>query len=152
MHEVTRAEVAAWRRNTIPEWSGGRWGVDDANLPTVLVTQPDAAAYCAAISARLPTREEWRALIASHHARRVRPGPALTAVGSNPADRVDASGRVYDLVGSVREWTSTPGPGGVGAVAMGGHFGLDGHALRESLERGEVVSGPMPQVGFRCVR
>jgi formylglycine-generating enzyme required for sulfatase activity len=138
--------------------------------PVVLVTQPDAAAYCAwrgemrGVARRLPTADEyekasrgdnglsypWGNVFASDNLDSAVAGTRDTMpVGSYPKGASPYG--VLDLAGIVFEWTSTPWPDGSGKLTVKGSA-WDYFA---GVGRGASAHGRAPAIrhaiiGFRC--
>jgi serine/threonine-protein kinase len=145
-HQVTRGEyrryleslpaVDALRLQPVTGWSDG-----DPARPAAWITFERATAFCRAIGASLPTREQW--LAASSGAWGLDPG------GSGP--------------GPLQEWTSTVRDGLVAVCGGHGRMAPSERAAAAAdplLKSSEVQAGPgaapnvvaAETIGFRCVR
>lgn len=177
---------ACW---TAPEGPGssldGRW-----DLPVVQVTPADAAAFCAWAGKRLPTEAEWEvAALGGLQGAEYAWGDDLTPGGRLPANIwtgsfpwwFDRGGRLgpsvpgtyppngyglYDMIGNVWEWTSTPydGPGGKSgcgcSVGESGLITLKGGSYlcaadycaryRPAARMGLTAETATAHAGFRC--
>jgi Protein kinase domain/Sulfatase-modifying factor enzyme 1 len=176
-HEVTRQEYATYlasldapaRRAATPlsDWPSDDRAPPDAARPVTWVTQPQAAAFCRAIEARLPTTEEWTA-VAERNAvvwpyKLVAIAAGATAV---PVDVESAAGDdirgVRDLIGNAKEWTDTLSGGF--AYVRGADVSTPKADSRSALTQvvqkaiaapGTVLPSALiagPRLGFRCVR
>jgi formylglycine-generating enzyme required for sulfatase activity len=130
----------------------------------VHVTANEAARYCAARGARLPTADEWEFAARGPERRvfpwgdewdraRLRSGASPSAgvapVGSHP-DGGTPDG-IHDLAGNVWEWTATESE--VGRVIKGGSWDAKNPAYFRAAAISEVdAMEPSSDVGFRCVR
>jgi serine/threonine protein kinase len=146
-HQVTRREYRQFLES-LPVSEALRlqpvtgWDENNPTRPVAWVTFERAAAFCAAIRARLPTRSEWEQA-------------ATGAWGLDPS----GDGRP----GPLQEWTSTIDDGFV--AACGGHERMSpGERARAAgsplWKPSEAKAGPSPArqlvaaetIGFRCVR
>jgi hypothetical protein len=146
-HQVTRREYRQFLES-LPVSEALRlqpvtgWDENNPMRPVAWLTFERAAAFCAAIRARLPTKQEWE-------------DAAGGAWGLDPA----AEGRP----GPLQEWTSTVEDGFV--AACGGHERMSpaerARAASSPLWKpSEAKAGPSPvprliaaeTIGFRCVR
>ena len=141
--------------------------------PVAGVSYEDVQAYIAwrrqrdGVAWRLPTAKEWAAA-AGENPRSPYPtgatidlttvvsgqfqgGGNLPAAGSAPTDRT-ATG-LFDMAGSVSEWTATPTPATAPARRLvGGHWqALDTHLFRISYQPGADERIILPYLGFRLV-
>jgi formylglycine-generating enzyme required for sulfatase activity len=162
-----RAEKCADRGENLPTVFG------DPRQPVVMVTQQDAAAYCAWVGRRLPTQWEWERAARGPEGFVFPYGNVFSADGANTAYgpltktnrgvfrftvpvgafEKDRSGfGVRDMGGNVAEWTvSTIGGGEV--VVRGGHWyaerGQSANYHRELVPTGNLMSHT---IGFRCAK
>ncbi len=200
--EVTVAQfaafVAATAHVTDPERSGrghvwwkhdGRrwtWRVVDGvtwrdargELAVVMVSQRDAAAFCAHHGLRLPSEEEWEWAARGPDGRRYVWGdtppasraPAArgnvgtlaccAASGADGYDRVAPVGRFpaaagpfghLDLVGNVWEWTTSPDERAPGKLVIrGAGWGNSSWCLRAAYRHSNPPARGLDMVGFRC--
>jgi len=133
-------------------------------LPVVHVTRADASGYCESVDKRLPTEDEWE-----FSAR----GPSLNVYpwgmewdkgrlywGETKADTILPVGSftstdsgLFDLAGSVSEWTSTNGSQPGHAMLKGGsRFDTNVANIRLAVRRSEPVDYSGEDVGFRCAK
>jgi hypothetical protein len=111
-------------------------GVAGDDQPVTWVTQPDAAKFCAAIGAHLPSFAEWTRA-------------ASGSWGLDPAGK--------GVIGPLEEWTSTV-EGGYATVA-GAYAGMsdDDRQLAIEAPMQKALAGTREEtasakVGFRCAR
>ncbi|MHC5035355.1 MAG: SUMF1/EgtB/PvdO family nonheme iron enzyme [Planctomycetota bacterium] len=162
-----------------PHWRAGVYPEGQASLPVVNISRAEAEAYAKWRGARLPTEVEWEKaargvdsrkfpwgdIFSTKYCHHMQPeGRGPIAVGSFPAS--DSPYGCLDMIGNVREWTSSKlapypnsewqggGPEG-GAVARGGAWFQEELvpiparcASRYTFDPRE----PDKATGFRCVR
>ncbi len=176
--EVTEVTVAQYKQCVRAGKCGRRRGAIPAALnhpeqPAVMITQKDAAAYCAYVGGRLPTEWEWEKAAKGPKGMRYPYGDRFRADAANTAyasmrsvnDRSyrfaappgsykeDLSGYgVMDMGGNVAEWTSSTSPSGE-VVVRGGHWysekAQSANYYREFVPTGDLMSNT---VGFRCAK
>jgi len=145
----------------------------DPQQPVVMVTQQDAADYCAWVGRRLPTQWEWERAARGPEGFTFPYGNEFSADGANTAYapltktnrgvfrftapvgafEKDRSGfGVLDMGGNVAEWTSSAIGGGE-VVVRGGHWyaerGQSVAYYREFVLTGNLMSHT---IGFRCAK
>ena len=160
-------------------WDGIRDLAPVRKLPVNLVTQIEAAGYCAwkygAWGGRLPTEGEWEfaardGLSGRHYpwageafhgervnAARVR-GAALVPVDSLPAGATPRG--LHHLIGNVAEWTASPAslyPGSRASVPVAGVVVRGGSVATTSVDGLSATARQFsaadrrdPYIGFRC--
>lgn len=139
------------------------YAADSSDLPVVHVTKRDAESYCAAQNKRLPTEAEWEYAAAGPE-RTIYPWgdewdasllywletaalESVRSVGSFPASNTG----IFDLAGSVSEWTATTDESGASAYIKGAsRFDNNVANMRIALRRLESVDYSGEDVGFRC--
>jgi serine/threonine protein kinase len=170
-HEVTREEYAAYLQTLAeadrPAQRPFDWTTDvdaEPKKPVVSIDWGKADAYCTAISAHLPSNDEWTKALGDPTFPTTTDGMAL---GISPPEPLEVEARsadhtaagVADLVGNVQEFTSSALFDGTMAI-RGGHVGM---SAAEALGhvRGPVVGKPKTGptsvtssklLGFRCFR
>jgi formylglycine-generating enzyme required for sulfatase activity len=145
------------------------WGVSARRRhPINCVSQPEASAYCRFVGGRLPTiaEAEWFArggsTASAYPWGDVPPLGQLCWSGEAPRRETCAVGSfpggtskegIVDLIGNVREWTSSPSDGGVHRFRVGGgSFGdTDPRAVAWTTHWDDLEDVRSPQAGFRCV-
>ncbi len=168
-HYKTQAETAGFAYavvdGTLQPVDGGSWRnavkkhpIDD-ELPVVGVSFQDAAAYCRAKGARLPSEDEWE-YIARGPKRYTFPwGENIDPVASAPAAPPAANegpaegigGRYKGLSGNVWQWVDTKV--GNRKVLKGGSWLEPNPAnKRAATRRYELSSRADEDSGFRCAR
>jgi len=152
-------------------WADGRPPPGRAEHPVVLVSQADARAYAAWLSARtgghwrLPSEAEWEKAARGTDGSRFPWGDAFdptrlnsadlgpfdtTPVGSHPAGRSPFG--VLDAAGQVYEWTATPAGAGR-FVVKGGSWDDKGCGVcRPAARHGRPHDLKHILIGFRVVR
>jgi len=149
----TEVTQAAWRRvmnNDRSHFKGNR-------LPVESVDWNQANAYCKAIGGRLPTEREWE-----YAARAGTMGPRYGALdviawfNANSGDRTHPVGQkqanaygLYDMLGSVWEWTSDNYGAGM-KVLRGGSWSVVAMDARASYRVSGMPSAHNNNIGFRC--
>ena len=142
-------------------WNTAYTEVDKA-LPVVHVTRADASGYCESRGRRLPTEDEWEYAARGKEMNNYPWGmdwnkdklywgrtnaDSVLPVGSFPPSETG----LYDLAGSVSEWTSTPGStDGTAMIKGGSRFDTNVASLRLAVRRMEPVDYSGEDVGFRC--
>lgn len=167
-------DAVAWRRQGYVQdferevarmcWTGATPPAGRDDHPVVLVTQGEAAAYCAWRGRRLPTAEELE------HAMRGTDGriypwgdryeaARLASADSGPGDTEPVGTHPYgagpyghlDLAGDVFAWTSTPWPFAKGEYTVKGSAWDDhGGVGRGASRHGRPARARHVIVGFRC--
>jgi formylglycine-generating enzyme required for sulfatase activity len=132
----------------------------DPRLPMNCVDWSEADAYCHAQGKRLPTEEEWELAARGTDGRRYPSGNdapghvcfnQACAVGSF-ADDVSAMG-VYDMAGSVNEWTASGFSGDYARPRSNDRRVVrGGSSLRAAQRQGAPPTERDPFLGFRCAR
>ncbi|HIJ79492.1 MAG: SUMF1/EgtB/PvdO family nonheme iron enzyme [Desulfobulbaceae bacterium] len=160
--------LANWRHPSGPQSSlEGKH-----NHPVVQVSHQDANAFAAWAGKRLPTEEEWEAAARGTDGRLFPWGNRWQENLSNlesscrgGTTAIDLHGResmspfgIYDLLGNVAEWTSSPylsesaenlSPNGIIFILKGGSWITGGTitAAHRTIEKGQYWSNT---IGFRC--
>jgi formylglycine-generating enzyme required for sulfatase activity len=144
----------------------------------VMVSQRDAAAFCAHHGMRLPTEEEWefaargpdgRRYVWGNDAPEARTATARGNVGTlaccaasdaDGFDRIAPVGRFpeaaapfghLDLVGNVWEWTTSPDERAPGKLVIrGAGWGNSSWCLRAAYRHSNPPVRGLDMVGFRC--
>jgi len=142
-------EPGAPARSAAPAGPAGapRPPAGKADHPVVLVSHPEAAAYCAWRGGRLPRETEWEAACRGKEGRifpwgdRWRPGAArVRADGTAPVDArpggATPSG-IREMAGNVFEWTASP-------FRVGTERADDGRDGAGGDERQGAAAGPEP--------
>jgi formylglycine-generating enzyme required for sulfatase activity len=149
------------------------WKSDREDDPINCVDQAQASAYCASLSARLPSEAEWEWSARGYESGTTYPWgnepPADRACWDGPGNKVSATREgtcpvgsfasganpkgVLDLAGNVWEWTSTDAATEGHALDKGGGYP---NAVPTRLFAGEHNEVEKKQrastLGFRCVR
>lgn len=150
-------------------WQDGRPSRGHARHPITLVSQRDAAQYCAwwgrkhRGAGRLPTEEEWERAARGDKGQRYPWGnelqPALLNASesdlqrSTPVSAYVGGASPYGAVGmagNVFEWTATPSDR-LGFIVKGGAYALSGAMARAAARHGRPAAQKHPALGFRCV-
>lgn len=168
-HEVTRGEFALWldspegRAHPIPwrprdEARTDRSAVAtlDASssvLPVVHVDHREAAAWCAALGAALPTEEHWLQAFREGSWGELSRFVASSTLHSAREIGADATprSRIYWLLGNAREWLRAP-DAATSASYIGGSYNLGGADLLQNATSptAAAVTYRSDQLGFRC--
>ena len=186
-HHVTDPERAGrghvWWRHDRRRWSwrvidGVTWRDPHGDHAVAMVSQRDAAAFCAHHGLRLPTEEEWEWAARGTDGRRYVWGDQPPASRSAAArgnvgtlaccaasaadgfDRIapvgqfpDAAGPFghLDLVGNVWEWTTSPDERAPGKLVIrGAGWGNSSWCLRAAYRHSNPPDRGLDMVGFRC--
>lgn len=182
-HEVTRGEYALYLDTVAPSdrpqvqpldgWAGQP--IDDASArrPVTWISYARALRFCSAIAAHLPSEADWATALDGkpYPWGAAWPPPGAVSIGQPAAPLPDVEGAgadttasgIYDLFGSVREWSSeveggfAPVRGAAVATAIS-----DAVAAFKTPTHKEVDEGDNPvaraaelagaQIGFRCAR
>lgn len=156
-------------------WQGGWFPAGQESHPVVLVRLEDANSYCAwkgekvGRRYRLPSEAEWEKAARGIDGRIFPWGNEWNPDSLNSGDRIGSTtpvsrfpqGRspfgVYDMVGNVFEWTSTPWDD-LPAGRQGKNFVLKGCSwddlpgtCRASMRHGRPAQSIHILIGFRCV-
>ncbi len=155
---IDRTEVTlATLRRAVSSAKAGGMPSDAADVPARNVTWAQASAACTALGKRLPTELEWEAAAttANHD-------PALASLMRGkavltPSTSKDCSARgLCDMLGSVLEWTTSPGTAKRGTkIVRGASFTVSpGAGWQASVHFRVGVDERQgdPEVGFRCVK
>jgi formylglycine-generating enzyme required for sulfatase activity len=169
----TEVTNAAYHR-VVPSAS---FPANEANLPKVGLSRPEAQAYCAAVGGRLPSEAEWE-----YAARGGVAGPyygvpskiAWYAANSDGvrhevATKLPNAYGLHDMLGSASEWVldryynkydiEAPAIGNVEqprapnatAVMRGGFWESEAENIRASHRAEQEKDLPVPMAGVRCV-
>ncbi|MFA5393143.1 MAG: SUMF1/EgtB/PvdO family nonheme iron enzyme [Candidatus Ratteibacteria bacterium] len=146
-------------------WKNGIYPNELANHPVVNVSYQDAKEFAEWVGKRLPTKEEWERASRGNegfiypwgnnyiqtYANGNRQGKGTTTpVGSFPYDRSPFG--IFDMVGNVREWTTTPytSDSKRWKIVKGGSFEDGANELSSYAQFKGTM--PEPNLGFRCVK
>ena len=145
-------------------WARGRPPHDKLDHPVVLVSAPDAAAYCRwrHPAGRLPSEAEWEKAARGTDGRVFPWGDswepdrlnsaARGPHGTTPVGRYAAGAGpfgVLDAVGNVFQWTSTRWPDGR-RVVKGCSWDDDAGLCRPASRHGRPAASRHILIGFRC--
>jgi formylglycine-generating enzyme required for sulfatase activity len=172
--EVTVGQFATFSAASRIPMSRQPWWVTMGTQPVVNVTWDEAATFCRANGARLPTEIEWEYAARGGAVNRLFPWPGGFDGEANlgddkggdrfpftaPVGSFAANGfGLYDMVGNVWEWTAdrsdpaAPDEAFDLRAARGGSFMTGPRAARLSERAALSRSGRHNlEVGFRCVR
>ncbi len=169
-HEVTNGQYAQFVEatgHTVPDhWADGKPPEGKEDHPVVMVTYPDASAYCEWSGKRLPTEMEWEKAARCTDGREFPWGSLIGSArcnchelkvnGTTPVHRFPKGQSpygVWDMVGNVWEWTSDWYDNGKSLrVVRGGSFNLSSNNIRCTVRYGIASERKRPYCGFRCVR
>jgi len=172
-----------WSRHDGRRWTwrivdGVTWRSPHGDHAVAMVSQRDAAAFCAHHGLRLPTEEEWEWAARGPDGRRYVWGDeppesraatsrgnvgTLTCCAASDADgfdRIAPVGRFpaaagpfghLDLVGNVWEWTTSPDARAPGKLVIrGAGWGNSSWCLRAAYRHSNPPVRGLDMVGFRC--
>lgn len=176
VYEVTNAQYAACvtaqvcsppgHTGTLNDEDGDYFGNPNyAAYPVIYVSYYDASNYCAWAGRRLLTEMEWQKAARGPSSKgdyswgSAKPnnslanmgtgGSYVVAVGSYPHGASPYG--ALDMIGNVREWTSTSGPDKNTYFVKGGSFDSEGSELEISfLGTFYDANDQSPRIGFRC--
>lgn len=161
-------------------WSSGSFPEGLGDHPVVLVTQPEAIAYCAAQDKYLPTEFEWEWAARGPNGLEYPWGNSYDTSRVHSADSVEQQADVKTvpvnaltggathsgakgMAGNVWEWTSSPPqtyPDLRGsavpinaellAVSRGGAWDSDATGVTTYIRNWDPINSRLPTVGFRC--
>lgn len=156
VHDFSEWLPYLWHRRTPPH--------DRLDHPVVLVSAPDAEAYCRwqSPAGRLPSELEWEKAARGTDGRIFPWGDAwdperLNSAargpgGTTPVGRYGAGASpfgILDAVGNVFQWTSTRLPSGL-RVLKGCAWDDDAGLCRPAASHGRLASSRHILIGFRC--
>lgn len=164
-----------WRWRVV---EGVTWRSAGGDHAVAMVSQRDAAAFCAHHGLRLPTEEEWEWAARGPDGRRYVWGDAppaarapagrgnvgtlacCAASDADGFDRIAPVGRFpdaagpfghLDLVGNVWEWTTSPDERAPGELVIrGAGWGNSSWCLRAAYRHSNPPRRGLDMVGFRC--
>lgn len=119
---------------------------DGENLPMTNISWYEADAYCRWAGLSLPTQIQWL-FAAQHSAPTTSTDGALLPVGSARDDALPNAYGIYDLIGNVAEYSSTPFDAGYLVLGGSNHFDI---SIEPPDGRFAAPLTTLPDVGFRC--
>lgn len=158
--EVTRGEYARCVEAGACTAPGAGEGCGGAtlDLPVNCVSFHQAARYCEAIGARLPTEAEWELAARGPEGRLFAWGDEADEAAFGGPDRVsvgscrvrDTPYGIHDLAGNGREWTSTGSGSTRVSKGIECYYELSCFAFNRFV--GQSVDEQQSYLGFRCAR